>query len=83
MKTHGNGCEPSAECACRLLRGQHRGYRHYEDTVVERLVAKAATNGMEVFRVFDALNDVRKVKPAIPAVIGNRGEIQGAAGTDD
>ena len=42
-----------------LLRGQNLlGYRHYEDCVVERFVAKSADNGMDVFRVFDALNDV-------------------------
>jgi methylmalonyl-CoA carboxyltransferase 5S subunit len=52
-----------------LLRGQNLlGYRHYEDTVVDRFVAKAADNGMDVFRVFDALNDVRNVKRAIAAV---------------
>jgi methylmalonyl-CoA carboxyltransferase 5S subunit len=42
-----------------LLPGQNQlGYRHYEDCVVERFVAKSADNGMDVFRVFDALNDV-------------------------
>ena len=52
-----------------LLRGQNLlGYRHYEDTVVDRFVAKAAENGMDVFRVFDALNDVRNVKRSIAAV---------------
>jgi methylmalonyl-CoA carboxyltransferase 5S subunit len=52
-----------------LLRGQNLlGYRHYEDEVVDRFVAKAADNGMDVFRVFDALNDVRNVKQAIAAV---------------
>lgn len=52
-----------------LLRGQNLlGYRHYEDTVVDRFVAKAAENGMDVFRVFDALNDVRNVRRAIRAV---------------
>ncbi len=52
-----------------LLRGQNLlGYRHYEDSVVDRFVAKAADNGMDVFRVFDALNDVRNVKRAIAAV---------------
>src|SRR5271169_6289118 len=52
-----------------LLRGQNLlGYRHYEDSVVERFVAKSADNGMDVFRVFDALNDVRNVKRAIAAV---------------
>lgn len=52
-----------------LLRGQNLlGYRHYEDSVVERFVERAADNGMDVFRVFDALNDVRNVKRAIAAV---------------
>jgi methylmalonyl-CoA carboxyltransferase 5S subunit len=52
-----------------LLRGQNLlGYRHYEDSVVERFVDKAAENGMDVFRVFDALNDLRNVKTAITAV---------------
>jgi methylmalonyl-CoA carboxyltransferase 5S subunit len=52
-----------------LLRGQNLlGYRHYEDEVVDRFVAKAAENGMDVFRVFDALNDVRNVERAIAAV---------------
>jgi methylmalonyl-CoA carboxyltransferase 5S subunit len=52
-----------------LLRGQNLlGYRHYEDSVVERFVAKSADNGMDVFRVFDALNDMRNVKCAIAAV---------------
>src|SRR5215469_7173455 len=52
-----------------LLRGQNLlGYRHYEDSVVERFVEKAAENGMDVFRVFDALNDVRNVRTALKAV---------------
>jgi methylmalonyl-CoA carboxyltransferase 5S subunit len=52
-----------------LLRGQNLlGYRHYEDTVVNRFVEKSAENGMDVFRVFDALNDVRNVREAIRAV---------------
>jgi len=52
-----------------LLRGQNLlGYRHYEDSVVDRFVDKAAENGMDVFRVFDALNDVRNLKRAIEAV---------------
>src|SRR6476620_2900466 len=52
-----------------LLRGQNLlGYRHYEDTVVDRFVERAAANGMDVFRVFDALNDVRNVTRAIAAV---------------
>jgi methylmalonyl-CoA carboxyltransferase 5S subunit len=52
-----------------LLRGQNLlGYRHYEDTVVDRFVDKSAENGMDVFRVFDALNDVRNIRRALDAV---------------
>ncbi|HBY59309.1 MAG TPA: oxaloacetate decarboxylase [Solibacterales bacterium] len=52
-----------------LLRGQNLlGYRHYEDTVVDRFVEKAAANGMDVFRVFDALNDIRNLRRSIAAV---------------
>ena len=52
-----------------LLRGQNLlGYRHYEDTVVDRFVEKSAENGMDVFRVFDALNDVRNLRRALEAV---------------
>src|SRR5512138_2960286 len=52
-----------------LLRGQNLlGYRHYEDTVVDRFVDKAATNGMDVFRVFDALNDIRNLRRPLEAV---------------
>ena len=52
-----------------LLRAQNLlGYRHYEDEVVDRFVDKAALNGMDVFRVFDALNDIRNLRRAIKAV---------------
>ncbi len=52
-----------------LLRGQNLlGYRHYEDHVVDRFVEKAAENGMDVFRVFDALNDIRNLRRAVDAV---------------
>ena len=52
-----------------LLRGQNLlGYRHYEDGVVERFIEKAAANGMDVFRVFDALNDIRNLRTALKAV---------------
>ena len=52
-----------------LLRGQNLlGYRHYEDGVVDRFVQKAADNGIDVFRVFDALNDIRNLERAIQAV---------------
>jgi methylmalonyl-CoA carboxyltransferase 5S subunit len=52
-----------------LLRGQNLlGYRHYEDSVVDRFVEKSAENGMDVFRVFDALNDIRNLRQSIAAV---------------
>jgi pyruvate carboxylase subunit B len=52
-----------------LLRGQNLlGYRHYSDDVVHAFVAKSADNGVDVFRVFDAMNDVRNLREAIKAV---------------
>jgi methylmalonyl-CoA carboxyltransferase 5S subunit len=52
-----------------LLRGQNLlGYRHYEDGVVQRFVEKSAANGIDVFRIFDALNDPRNLKTSIDAV---------------
>lgn len=52
-----------------LLRGQNLlGYRHYADDVVERFVDRAAENGVDVFRIFDAMNDPRNLDTAIKAV---------------
>src|SRR6202011_557231 len=52
-----------------LLRGQNLlGYRHYEDTVDDRFVVHSAENGMDVFRVFDALSDIRNLRRALQAV---------------
>lgn len=52
-----------------LLRGQNLlGYRHYSDDVVQAFVQKAADNGVDVFRVFDAMNDMRNLKTSIEAV---------------
>ena len=52
-----------------LLRGQNLlGYRHYSDDVVHAFVQKSADNGVDVFRIFDALNDVRNLREAIKAV---------------
>ncbi len=52
-----------------LLRGQNLvGYRHYADDVVERFIERSATNGIDVFRIFDALNDVRNVDRAVSEV---------------
>ena len=49
-----------------LLRGQNiLGYRHYADDVVEYFVQKAIANGMDIIRIFDALNDLRNVKTAV------------------
>ncbi|MDR1355408.1 MAG: methylmalonyl-CoA carboxytransferase subunit 5S [Propionibacteriaceae bacterium] len=52
-----------------LLRGQNLlGYRHYQDEVVDRFVKKSADNGMDIFRVFDAMNDPRNLQHAMAAV---------------
>lgn len=52
-----------------LLRGQNLvGYRHYADDVLERFIERSATNGIDVFRIFDALNDVRNMDRAIREV---------------
>lgn len=52
-----------------LLRGQNLvGYRHYADDVVERFIERSATNGIDVFRIFDALNDLRNLDRAVSEV---------------
>ncbi|ACX82762.1 oxaloacetate decarboxylase [Aggregatibacter actinomycetemcomitans D11S-1] len=61
-----------------LLRGQNLlGYRHYADDVVERFVERCVANGMDMFRVFDALNDPRNMKAALQAVRKFGGHAQG------
>lgn len=61
-----------------LLRGQNLlGYRHYEDSVVDRFVDRASENGMDVFRVFDALNDLRNIEHSVRAVRRNGKHAQG------
>ena len=61
-----------------LLRGQNLlGYRHYADDVVEKFVERAHKNGMDVFRVFDAMNDVRNFQKAVKSVIDVGGHAQG------
>ncbi len=61
-----------------LLRGQNiLGYRHYADDVVKKFVERAATNGVDVFRVFDAMNDMRNLKTALQAVKENGKHAQG------
>jgi len=62
-----------------LLRGQNLvGYRHYADDVVEKFVELAAKNGVGIFRIFDALNDIRNMTTAIKAVIDTGFHVQGA-----
>jgi oxaloacetate decarboxylase alpha subunit len=61
-----------------LLRGQNLlGYRHYADDVVRRFVERAKHNGVDVFRIFDAMNDVRNLETAIKATKEVEGHAQG------
>ncbi|MDP3878678.1 MAG: sodium-extruding oxaloacetate decarboxylase subunit alpha [Dehalococcoidales bacterium] len=61
-----------------LLRGQNLvGYRHYPDDVLREFIRLSARNGIDVFRVFDALNDIRNMEPAISAVKEFGGHAQG------
>ncbi len=60
-----------------LLRGQNLlGYKHYADDVVEYFVQKAVANGMDIIRIFDALNDPRNIETAIKACIKEGGHAQ-------
>ncbi|VAW91904.1 Pyruvate carboxylase subunit B [hydrothermal vent metagenome] len=62
-----------------LLRGQNLlGYRHYSDDVVRAFVRRSAINGIDVFRIFDALNDIRNLKVSIEAVKNEKKHAQGA-----
>ncbi|WP_104401341.1 sodium-extruding oxaloacetate decarboxylase subunit alpha [Vibrio penaeicida] len=61
-----------------LLRGQNLlGYRHYADDVVEKFVERAHANGMDVFRIFDAMNDVRNFQKAVKAAVDVGAHAQG------
>tara|TARA_Y100000782_G_scaffold115259_1_gene156308 strand:- start:2011 stop:3804 length:1794 start_codon:yes stop_codon:yes gene_type:complete len=61
-----------------LLRGQNLlGYRHYADDVVEKFVERAHKNGVDVFRIFDAMNDVRNLETAIKAAVRVGAHAQG------
>ena len=61
-----------------LLRGQNiLGYRHYADDVVEKFVERAAVNGVDVFRIFDAMNDMRNLQTAIRATLAVDKHAQG------
>jgi oxaloacetate decarboxylase alpha subunit len=61
-----------------LFRGQNiLGYRHYADDVVEKFVERAAINGVDVFRIFDAMNDMRNLQTAIAATLAVDKHAQG------
>jgi len=61
-----------------LFRAQNiLGYRHYADDVVERFVERAAANGMDIFRIFDAMNDLRNLETAIKATLKTGKHAQG------
>ncbi len=61
-----------------LFRGQNiLGYRHYADDVVDKFVERCAVNGIDVFRIFDAMNDMRNIKQAVKAVLNTDAHAQG------
>ena len=61
-----------------LLRGQNLlGYRHYADDVVRKFVERAHTNGVDVFRIFDAMNDIRNLETAIKSAVEVGAHAQG------
>lgn len=61
-----------------LFRGQNiLGYRHYADDVVQKFVERAAINGIDVFRIFDAMNDMRNLETAIKATLAVDKHAQG------
>ncbi len=60
-----------------LLRGQNiLGYKHYPDDVVDMFVKKSVENGIDVFRIFDALNDPRNMKQAIDSTLKYGGHVE-------
>lgn len=62
-----------------LLRGQNLvGYRHYSDDVVKKFIERAGKNGIDIFRIFDALNDIRNMEVSIKAVKAVGGEVEAA-----
>ncbi|OAI13638.1 oxaloacetate decarboxylase [Methylomonas lenta] len=61
-----------------LFRGQNiLGYRHYADDVVDKFVERCVVNGIDVFRVFDAMNDMRNIERAVKAVLNTDAHAQG------
>jgi oxaloacetate decarboxylase alpha subunit len=62
-----------------LLRGQNiLGYKHYPDDVVRRFVAQSVDTGIDIFRIFDALNDLRNIEVAVDETIKRKAHAQGA-----
>jgi len=62
-----------------LLRGQNIvGYRNYPDDIVQAFVARAAANGIDVFRIFDAMNDMRNMETAVKAALDTGKMVEGA-----
>jgi oxaloacetate decarboxylase alpha subunit len=67
-----------------LLRGQNGlGYRHYADDVITAFVERAAVNGMDVFRIFDAMNDLRNLETAVKATVAVDKHAQGTMSYTD
>lgn len=61
-----------------LLRGQNVvGYKHYPDDILEKFIVLARANGIDVFRIFDALNDLRNMEPAMRFAKREGGHVQG------
>lgn len=61
-----------------LLRGQNiLGYQHYADDVVDKFVERCVINGIDVFRIFDAMNDIRNIQQAVKTVINTDAHAQG------
>ncbi len=61
-----------------LFRGQNiLGYRHYADDVVDKFVERCVVNGIDVFRIFDAMNDMRNIEQAVKAVLKTDAHAQG------
>ena len=61
-----------------LFRGQNiLGYRHYADDVVDKFVERCAINGIDIFRIFDAMNDMRNIRRAVTAVLETGKHAQG------
>ncbi|WP_374088610.1 sodium-extruding oxaloacetate decarboxylase subunit alpha [Methylomicrobium lacus] len=61
-----------------LLRGQNLlGYRHFADDVVDKFIERSAVNGIDVFRIFDAMNDMRNIEHAVKAVLRTDAHAQG------